>query len=166
MQLKIFNFNSGDMSGNLRIRISDLWEKSARRKIFEVFFASSSQCVLLLPQKYLFIPRIALLFFRSALLLLKNVLFLFIVCIFLFIVCIFFKEWFFSSWLYLLLALLREIIFALLLFCFFLGLFTDQLTLYDTFLITLKPPYGVWFFMYFIQILASTTALKMQFLHI
>ena len=42
----------------------------------------------------------------------------------------------------------------------------SELPTYDAYLITVKPLHGVWFFMYFIQILASMIACKMQFLNL
>ena len=58
--------------------------------------------------------------------------------------------------------LLREIIFALLLFFFSLGNLYGPT--FDAFLITLAPLHGIWFIMHFIQILVSMIAWKMQFL--
>ena len=96
-------------------------------------------------KKWPFIPRMTLLFSRVALLFSRSAL-LFPRSVFLFNVCVSFKCFFPGDCTFYLSCseLLRAMLFALL----------------------LKPLYGVWFLIYFIQVWFSMIAWKMQFLSI
>ena len=79
---------------------------------------------------------------------------------FLFTVLVFFQEcFFFSSWLYFFVVLLRTSQRDNI----FLAVGSLYWPTFDAFLITLTLQYGVWFFMYFIQILVFMIAWNMQF---
>ena len=110
---------AGDILGNLIVRMSDSWEKSALRKIFEILFWLETskndhsmqvrlqvplfpEIALLFSRFALLFPRTALLFSRSVLLL-SGIAFLFLknarfskIAFFLFTVRVFFQECFFQ----------------------------------------------------------------------
>ena len=142
---------AGDILGNLIVRMSDSWEKSALRKIFEILFWLETskndhsmqvrlqvplfpEIALLFSRFALLFPRTALLFSRSVLLL-SGIAFLFLknarfsrIAFFLFTVRLFPRMFFpadctCSSCS----KLLWQILITLLLFCFLTQLFIDQL---------------------------------------